>query len=600
MVRLLLTSDCSHRSSTKRSHYERVDSVIGRLKHKFPVNMTNHGNKVPLTANGAGTAIHRYGATTDTRSGIVAAVNGVTPHTDHAATATTLPPTNDDMERAQLDKRSTLRMCEKIGYGLGHVYNDLCAGIWFSYTLLFMQGALGMPAAEAGAMVMLGQVGDAIATPIVGLLTDRYGTKRQWHIAGTFIVFLTFPMIFSLCPWCSVAPHWWEIVYFVIVILAFQFGWPIVQVTHLAMIPELSRTQKDRSDLTAIRYSVSIVSNVVVYIVTWAVLRSRTSTDNQIGPGDAYRFRDISLILTLVGVSMSVLFNFSLTFSGYEHRRNTALQHNIIRPSNGSAENDLERESLLGPDQRQSNGGIPSGQQTYQTGSSSALDAIVQRKPKKNFFKSPLLYQNALLYVFSRLFMTTSLVYMPLWLDERAYQPDVTPAENNANVEHLATVPLVSFLASFVASLLLKYTNRFVGNSLVYFIGSIISTSVCLWIALTPGASAFSTLSLFLIASLFGAGSSITMISSLCITADMIGKHADQGGFIYSAVTFADKLITGVVVVIIESVKCRDRTECPEYYRGVLSYGCGLAAILGCLTLATLLCTTASTRRRHR
>lgn len=564
--------------------------------------MSGSGNRTPL-ANGGTTPHQRYGATADTRTTVVAAVNGgfVGPH-DNPATpiatgnggvpVETTTTTAVDMERAQLEKRSTLKLCEKIGYGLGHVYNDLCAGVWFSYTLLFMQGALGMPAAEAGAMVMLGQVGDAIATPIVGLLTDRYGTKRQWHIAGTFIVFLTFPMIFSLCPWCAVAPHWWEIVYFVAVILAFQFGWPIVQVTHLAMIPELSRTQKDRSDLTAVRYSVSIVSNVVVYIVTWAVLRAnRSSAENQIGPTDAYRFRDISLILTLVGVSMSVLFNFSLTFSGYEHRRNTALQHNIIRPSvTATAETDVERESLLRSDQRQ-------------PGTSLDHDAVaVQRKPKKNFFKSPLLYQNALLYVFSRLFMTTSLVYMPLWLDERAYQPTSTdsPADSNANVEHLATVPLVSFLASFVASLALKYSNRFVSNSLVYFVGSVISISVCLWIALTPQEATFSTVSLFVIASLFGAGSSITMISSLCITADMIGKHADQGGFIYSAVTFADKLITGVVVVVIESIKCRDRTECPEYYRGVLSYGCGLAALLGCLTLTTLLCTTGSTGRRHR
>lgn len=54
--------------------------------------------------------------------------------------------------------RSTLSFFNKIGYGLGHVYNDLCAGVWFSYTLLFMQGALLMPAAEAGALMMLGQV----------------------------------------------------------------------------------------------------------------------------------------------------------------------------------------------------------------------------------------------------------------------------------------------------------------------------------------------------------------------------------------------------------------------------------------------------------
>lgn len=29
-----------------------------------------------------------------------------------------------------------------------------------------------------------GQVVDALATPIVGLLADRYGTKKAWHLAG--------------------------------------------------------------------------------------------------------------------------------------------------------------------------------------------------------------------------------------------------------------------------------------------------------------------------------------------------------------------------------------------------------------------------------
>lgn len=548
-------------------------------------NSTLVSKKKPVQ-NGTG-ANHSYGATdeivSDTTTGVDSPPNGGP------------PPAAD--QPAQMERRSTLRIVEKIGFGLGHVYNDLCAGVWFSYTLLFMQGALGMPAAEAGALVMLGQVGDAIATPIVGFLTDKYGTKRQWHIAGTFIVFLTFPMIFSLCPWCDVAPHWWEIMYFIIVILLFQFGWPIVQITHLAMIPELSRSQKDRSDLTAVRYSVSIISNVVVYIVTWAVLRSRTSADNQIGPSDAYRFRDISLILTLVGVSMSVLFNFSLTFSGYEHRRHTALQHNVIKEGKKNSEPDPEKQSLLdGTDETKTEG--VAGSSTANGTVRSGEEDVVLRHPKKNFFKSPLLYQNALLYVFSRLFMTTSLVYMPLWLDERSFQPD--PVQNNASVEHLATVPLVSFLASFIASLVLKYTNKYVGNSLIYLVGSAISVGVCTWIALSSSAATFSTFELLVIASLFGAGSSITMISSLCITADMIGKHADQGGFIYSAVTFTDKLITGIVVVIIESMKCTDRNDCPDYYRSVLAYACGTAAGLGCLTLATLVCTKPRSRRQQR
>lgn len=47
-----------------------------------------------------------------------------------------------------------------------------------------MQGALLMPGPEAGALMMLGQVGDALATPIVGLLADKFGTKQKWHVFG--------------------------------------------------------------------------------------------------------------------------------------------------------------------------------------------------------------------------------------------------------------------------------------------------------------------------------------------------------------------------------------------------------------------------------
>lgn len=51
-----------------------------------------------------------------------------------------------------------------------------------------------------------------------------------------------------------------------------------------------------------------------------------------------------------------------------------------------------------------------------------------------------------------------------------------------------------------------------------------------------------------------GAGSSITLVSSLCVTADLIGPHSHQGAAIYSIVTFADKLVTGIAVVAIENL----------------------------------------------
>ena len=60
--------------------------------------------------------------------------------------------------------------------------------------------------------------------------------------------------------------------YFITFIIVFQTGWAASQISHLAMIPELTSSQNERTGLTAIRYSATIASNIAVYLLTWAFL----------------------------------------------------------------------------------------------------------------------------------------------------------------------------------------------------------------------------------------------------------------------------------------------------------------------------------------
>lgn len=170
-------------------------------------------------------------------------------------------------------------------------------------------------------------------------------------------------------------------------------------------------------------------------------------------------------------------------------------------------------------------------------------EPLIGNQPKKNFFKTLVFYQNAPLYVFARMFMTIALVYMPLWLNEK-------PANGEADhsIEQIATVPLVSFIASFFASVVFKQTNRFIGHKVFYLIGCLIGMIGCVWVALTPSPS---VLQLYLISIFYGAGHSLLVIASLSITADMIGTHTDQSGAVYSAVSLFDKLLTGIAIFII-------------------------------------------------
>lgn len=87
-----------------------------------------------------------------------------------------------------------LSFMTKLGYGLGHVLNDLCASVWFTYALVFYNVIIGLTNIDSGLLLLIGQIADGIATPIVGILSDRvviskflydrYGRRKTWHLIG--------------------------------------------------------------------------------------------------------------------------------------------------------------------------------------------------------------------------------------------------------------------------------------------------------------------------------------------------------------------------------------------------------------------------------
>ncbi|XP_071451185.1 major facilitator superfamily domain-containing protein 12-like isoform X2 [Hetaerina americana] len=455
-------------------------------------------------------------------------------------------------------QEESMTWTKKAAYGVGHILNDICASMWFSYTLLFFHAVLGMDGSVAGALLLLGQIVDALATPVVGILADKkagesvvcgrwqYGRRKSWHLGGTLAVILSFPFIFMMCMVCSGSKNddWTIALYYSVLVTVFQIGWASVQISHLSLITDLTPSEHQRTELTAIRYSLSVCSNVAVYSITWAVLHlTRGGVMNKIGPDDAYKFREIVLIGLVLGLIFTAWFHLGLKEPTSVHRPRSALN-----PGKGS--------TLLS-------------------------------RPQIQFFKSPRLYQVAFLYVSSRLYATLNQVYMPLYLDDSL----------DMEAEYLATIPLVSYASSFITSLCVKCINKRWGRKPTYLIGGIISIIACIWIYYGEGPS-YENHQIYLVAALFGAGSSITLVTSLCITADLIGTNIESGASVYSAVTFADKLFNGIAVMIIEYMKCTG-DSCPNYYRDALAFVCGGTASFGLIALATLIPFQVGGRRGH-
>ena len=99
---------------------------------------------------------------------------------------------------------STIPLRRKLGYSVGHVLNDLTASMWFSYLIAYFHEVKQFDDALAGYLMLIGQVADAILTPIIGIACDRsvqgccnLGRRKSWHVIGAVTKVFALPCIFN-------------------------------------------------------------------------------------------------------------------------------------------------------------------------------------------------------------------------------------------------------------------------------------------------------------------------------------------------------------------------------------------------------------------
>ena len=98
----------------------------------------------------------------------------------------------DDLEKMQ---RDGLDNSHVFGYAVGHVCNDLCAAMWFFYLAWYLNIVVGLSKRVTALCGLSGQIADGIATPIVGILSDKYETKvgkrMPYYYFGALLVIPT-------------------------------------------------------------------------------------------------------------------------------------------------------------------------------------------------------------------------------------------------------------------------------------------------------------------------------------------------------------------------------------------------------------------------
>jgi len=396
----------------------------------------------------------------------------------------------------------------KYGYGTGHIMNDMCASLWFTYLLLYYEKVINLGAVYAGIILLVGQIADGIATIVVGILSDRetnlrvclnYGKRKSWHLIGTVGVLLSYPFLFA--PAIGINRDVVQCtgntecddnklmtIYYSVFSAIHNISWAFVQISHLAMIPEITSNERQRGFLTTMRNIGAVMSNIFVYSILWIMLGTGGSSD-KIGPDNIETFRDVMLISVVgIGGLSSLIF------------------HIIIKPSAESSEKVQHVENLSETAAR------PQSLKAQSSIASSLGGATTMGIFK--WFLKPSFYLVAVVYMVTRLFVNVSNSYISLYI------------QSTLNLEPIfvAMVPLVMYIAGFIISVFLKFLTKRIGFKASFALSCPIGLGGCAWIWFGCREET-AKYEIFPVAILLGGGGSAMLISSLTIVSSLIGNN---------------------------------------------------------------------------
>ncbi|XP_071513115.1 major facilitator superfamily domain-containing protein 12-like [Panulirus ornatus] len=440
----------------------------------------------------------------------------------------------------------------KFGYGVGHVFNDLCASMWFTYLLVYFQYVLQLDRGLSGFLLMLGQIADAVATPLIGLQSDRgctiwsYGRRKSWHAIGSLCVLVSFPFIFIVCGLCFAALGFGYIIMLGFMICLFQethkcdSGDSLVRLRRLISATQETHKCDSGDSLVRLRRLISATQETHKCdsgdsLVRLRRLISATQETHKCDSGDSLI---ITIIVIIVGSAFTIVFHV-LTPERPSTRRPTEAYHEVRTP-----EAERPTSSTDAPPQQEREPHRPRVQMQW-----------------RDWLTEPQFYQVTMLYSASRLVTNLSTIYMPIYLQETLH----------ARQELSAIVPLVMSLSGVGASFLLRALRKALGKKASVVVGILVGLLACTLSSLPwmPEWGVFS------VAILWGSSGSLLVIISLAFTADLIGRSTNSSAFVYGSMSFGDKIVNGVAVFAIQELTraaCQG-PNCSSYYRHIMSLG---------------------------
>ncbi|MEL1266116.1 MFS transporter [Pseudoxanthomonas putridarboris] len=178
---------------------------------------------------------------------------------------------------------ATLRLREKIGYGVGDFGFNLYWANISSFLLIFYTDVMGLAAAAVGTMILVTKLVDAATDPLMGAIADRthsrFGRFRPYLLYGALPLALTGMLTWTVPDLGDGGKLLWAYATFTLMMLAYT----VLSTPYSALSGVITADSQQRTQLISFRFIAAFAGTTVVNWLTLDLVRWLGRGDEALG-----------------------------------------------------------------------------------------------------------------------------------------------------------------------------------------------------------------------------------------------------------------------------------------------------------------------------
>lgn len=169
-------------------------------------------------------------------------------------------------------KEPPLSKKTKIGYSFGYLGMVLATWTFSTYIFFFYATVIGLDPLWIGLALGILGVWDMFNDPIMGHISDK--TKTRWGRRRPYIIFGTVPLVFTfILLWWNPFTDWFMIfLYFLLIMLIFEWMFTLVQLAYTSLFPELTSNIDERLEIAGYLEFFDIIALILGFVLSLVIV----------------------------------------------------------------------------------------------------------------------------------------------------------------------------------------------------------------------------------------------------------------------------------------------------------------------------------------